>query len=56
MNQETNSLLADLVRSIEAPQYKPHLRGTLEAELLKLGQGETDVKEALDEFFKVAKH
>lgn len=51
--QETLSYLTSNVSDIEA---KPILRGTLEAEMLKLGCPQDETASALDELFNVTRH
>jgi hypothetical protein len=51
-----NDDLRALTKNIKDLAYKPLLRGTLEAELLKLGHEPEEVTQALDATFKVVKH
>lgn len=51
-----NDDLRALTKNIKDLAHKPLLRGTLEAELLKLGHEPEEVTRALDETFKAVRH
>lgn len=52
----TLEMARHLTKNIKPIEAKPHLRPVLEAELLKLGHTEEDVKKSLDTLFKVTVH
>jgi hypothetical protein len=45
-----------LTKNIKDLSHKPVLRGTVEAELLKLGHNQEEVKEVLDRAFRTVTH
>lgn len=51
-----NEDLQALTKNIKDLTHKPLLRGTLEAELLKLGHDQEEVTQALNATFKAVRH
>lgn len=52
----TQEDLQRLTKNIKDLSHKPLLRGTLEAELLKLGHAQEEVTEVLDRTFRTVTH
>ena len=54
--KQTQETLDHLIKNIKDVQHKPILRGTLEAEMLKLKCPEAEVTEVLDKLFRTTVH